>query len=239
MTSRAATATELIQRAERTAFAIGFLPLPFVDAAAVLVVQLDMIHKLARLYGVPFDEREAKPVLTGLLGSVLPTYFGNRAALTLVRWLPGIGSVLGLATVPASLGAATRIIGKLFAQHLEDGGTLQDFNLRVITEADTEADTPAMDEPTPITPREASGSAQVSGHEDLTLVIGIGPKIAALLADSGIKTFSQLAAAKADELEALLQRAGPRFRGHDPTTWPEQARILITGTVDDLEKFRK
>lgn len=231
MTSRSAAARELIQRAERTAFAIGFVPLPLVDAAGAFVVQLGMLRDLARLYEVPFDEREIKTVLTGLLGSMAPAYFGSRAALTLVRWIPGIGSVLGLATLPASLGAATRMLGKLIAQHFEDGGTLQDFDLRVITEA--------MHEPSAVAPREASGAAQGPAGDQLTQVIGIGPKIAALLVDSGVETLGQLADMTAAELEALLDRAGTRFRGHDPTTWPEQAHILTTGTVADLERFRK
>jgi predicted flap endonuclease-1-like 5' DNA nuclease len=64
---------------------------------------------------------------------------------------------------------------------------------------------------------------------DLTLVQGIGPKIATLLREHGITTWWQLHLAGIDALRSLLQEAGPRFEVHDPTTWPAQAGLLAHG----------
>ncbi len=70
--------------------------------------------------------------------------------------------------------------------------------------------------------------------DDLTMVEGIGPKIAELLADDGIATFSALAAASRDRLAGILERAGSRYRMHDPSTWPEQAALAAARRWSDL-----
>ena len=64
---------------------------------------------------------------------------------------------------------------------------------------------------------------------DLTVVEGIGPKIADLLLTNGIKTWWQLYQADPDHLRRVLAEAGPRFQVHDPAAWPEQAGMLARG----------
>jgi predicted flap endonuclease-1-like 5' DNA nuclease len=70
---------------------------------------------------------------------------------------------------------------------------------------------------------------------DLTLVEGVGPKIAALCTERGITTWWTLANYDLDLLRKMLADAGPKFQVHDPTTWPHQARLLATG---QWEKFK-
>ncbi len=121
-------ARAIIRAAERRAFAWGFLPLPLVDVAAVTYTQLGMIGELAAHYGVPYSEDRARPILTALLGSLLPAYFGGNLAYSLLR-SGGVGRLLAIVSLPTSFGGATRIIGKLFAEHFHAGGTLEDFDL--------------------------------------------------------------------------------------------------------------
>ena len=73
---------------------------------------------------------------------------------------------------------------------------------------------------------------------DLTKVEGIGPKIAQLLIDAGIATYEALAAAKADQIKDILNAAGKRYQMHDPTTWPQQSKLLATGKLDELKKLQ-
>lgn len=77
---------------------------------------------------------------------------------------------------------------------------------------------PASVRPTPL----AGGMA-----DDLQKVEGIGPKISELLAQNGIASFAQLAAADVKKLQSILQDAGINIA--DPTTWPEQARLAAQG----------
>ncbi len=75
--------------------------------------------------------------------------------------------------------------------------------------------------------------------DDLRRVDGIGPKIAELLKADGISSFEALAKADVERLKRILDGGGPRFRMHDPSSWPEQARLLAEGREDELRTFLK
>jgi predicted flap endonuclease-1-like 5' DNA nuclease len=64
---------------------------------------------------------------------------------------------------------------------------------------------------------------------DLSVVEGIGPKIRELLHGSNIRTWRELATTPVAMLNQILDDAGPRFRIHDPSTWPRQAGLLADG----------
>jgi len=71
--------------------------------------------------------------------------------------------------------------------------------------------------------------------DKLTLIEGIGPKIAELLNGEGIITFADLASAPIDTLSKVLTQAGPRFRMHKPDTWPQQAALARDGKMVELK----
>ena len=74
--------------------------------------------------------------------------------------------------------------------------------------------------------------------DKLTVVEGIGPKIAGLLNADGIVTFADLAKTKVGTLEKILKAAGPRFSFHKPNSWPKQARLARDGKMDALKKLQ-
>lgn len=76
------------------------------------------------------------------------------------------------------------------------------------------------------------------GLDDLTVVEGIGPKIQALFRKAGIDTFAKLAAAKADDLKAILDQAGKSFAMANPGTWPQQGDLAAKGEWDALKKLK-
>ncbi|GAA4437540.1 helix-hairpin-helix domain-containing protein [Ravibacter arvi] len=76
-------------------------------------------------------------------------------------------------------------------------------------------------------------------RDDLKVVEGIGPKIEKLLNSAGIYQFSQLADTKAEVIAEILQNAGPRFRIHDPQTWPEQAALARDDKWEELEVLQE
>ncbi|MEM8908025.1 MAG: helix-hairpin-helix domain-containing protein [Bacteroidota bacterium] len=73
-------------------------------------------------------------------------------------------------------------------------------------------------------------------QNDLTIIEGIGPKIAEYLGNAGIVTFAQLAQADIASLRAVLSTAGPRYKMHDPTTWRQQAKLAANGKWDQLKQ---
>ena len=79
----------------------------------------------------------------------------------------------------------------------------------------------------------AATVVQLTGAEprpqDLQLVEGIGPKIAAVLIEHGINDLGQLATTPVERLREILAGAGGRFRLADPGTWPRQAELGAAG----------
>ena len=70
--------------------------------------------------------------------------------------------------------------------------------------------------------------------DDLAKIEGIGPKVAEIFNEAGIKTFAELAAKSKEELEAILNPHGGIYVAMDPTTWPQQAQLAAEGKWDEL-----
>jgi len=63
--------------------------------------------------------------------------------------------------------------------------------------------------------------------DDLTIIEGIGPRIAGLLQANGITNFAQLAAAEIATLREMMTAA--RLQIANPESWPEQAALAAAG----------
>jgi uncharacterized protein (DUF697 family) len=101
----------------------GFIPIPIADLFAVSAIQLDMIRQLAKLYEIDFKQTEGKALISALTGTGLAR-LGARA----VKFIPGVGSVLGGITLAALSGASSYALGEVFKKHFETGGTFLDFD---------------------------------------------------------------------------------------------------------------
>ena len=74
--------------------------------------------------------------------------------------------------------------------------------------------------------------------DDLKKIEGVGPKISTLLAEGGFETFEKLSKAKVKDLKAILLAAGSRYKIHNPTTWPKQAKLAANGEWEKLKKLQ-
>lgn len=94
----------------------------------------------------------------------------------------------------------------------------------------------------PATEPDLSAAAGVLGRavklDDLTVVEGVGPKIAELLTNAGITTWAALASAEPERLRGVLDDAGPRYHVHDPSSWPTQADALASGQWERFAELR-
>lgn len=75
-------------------------------------------------------------------------------------------------------------------------------------------------------------------QDDLKMVEGVGPKIEGLLHAGGIMTWEDLANAPTEDVQKILDEAGPRYRMHQPTTWAKQARLAADAKWEELEKYQ-
>ncbi|MBN2863122.1 MAG: hypothetical protein JXN62_08185 [Bacteroidales bacterium] len=74
--------------------------------------------------------------------------------------------------------------------------------------------------------------------DDLKIVQGIGPKISKILNDRGITTWKQLSETLPETIrEYLVQDGGERYRIHNPSTWPDQARLADEGKWEELKAY--
>jgi predicted flap endonuclease-1-like 5' DNA nuclease len=84
--------------------------------------------------------------------------------------------------------------------------------------------------------------APVAGNllraDDLTLIEGIGPKIKTLLHNAGVLTWYQLSQKTPDQLNEILLQSDLRLQVHDPSTWPEQARLASNGEWERLKTWQ-
>ena len=99
---------------------------------------------------------------------------------------------------------------------------------------------PKVDTSTSTVAKESKESATATEAiaDDITLIEGIGPKAAEVLAAAGITTFSQLASAKAEDLKQMLDDSDGSFNAIDTTTWPQQAELAAAGKMDELKALQ-
>lgn len=101
----------------------GFIPVPIADVFAVGAIQLDMIRQLCNLYEVNYKDTEGKAVISSMTGSIIARV-GARA----IKFIPGVGTVVGGVTLAILSGASTYALGEVFKKHFETGGTFLDFD---------------------------------------------------------------------------------------------------------------
>ena len=100
------------------------IPIPIADVFAVSALQLDMIRQLSRVYDIDFAETQGKAIITSLTSSTL----ARAGARSLIKLVPGIGTLIGGVTVSIFNGASTYALGEVFKRHFDSGGTILDFD---------------------------------------------------------------------------------------------------------------
>lgn len=86
---------------------------------------------------------------------------------------------------------------------------------------------------------EAPKATKAAKGDDLTIVEGIGPKIAELFVSKGIVSYNDLANASVEQLKAILEEAGGVIKSKNPATWPAQAKMAAEGKFAELKKWQE
>lgn len=105
------------------ALGAGLLPLPLFDIAAVTAVQIDMLKQLADRYEVDFTKSTGKIFATSLTGGTFA-----RLGASLIKSIPGIGTLFGGVSMSVLSGASTYAIGQVAVNHFEENGNLVDID---------------------------------------------------------------------------------------------------------------
>lgn len=129
-----ARAETIVKRYMLGAVGVGLVPFPLVDMAALVALQLTMLHSLATLYAVEFSSQLGKSVIVSLVGGGVPVALSFQVARVAVKSVPLYGWVAGLISTSLFGGASTYAIGKVFIQHFESGGTFLTFDPQQVRE---------------------------------------------------------------------------------------------------------
>lgn len=109
-------ANQIIRRSVILSAGAGLIPLPFLDLTAALAIQMDMLGKLAKLYEADYSDTANESFITALVGSS-----AAKIASSMVKLLPGFGTVFGGVSMSMMSGASTYAIGQVAVQQFEKG----------------------------------------------------------------------------------------------------------------------
>lgn len=117
-------AEAIIKKHAVLSLSAGFIPIPVFDVVTVTALQLDMLKQLASLYGVDFKNESGKAFISALTGGAIVRLGGS-----LIKSIPGVGSVLGGISVAAISGATTYAVGEIACKVFEKKADLADVSI--------------------------------------------------------------------------------------------------------------
>lgn len=130
---KSAKAQNIVQNSMYCALGLGLVPIPIFDFAAITLLQLEMLRRLSKVYGIGFCAHTGKNLLGSLLGGGFSATLSPLVASS-IKIIPVVGSTLGAVSMPVIAGATTYAVGKVFVQHLESGGTFLTFDPKAVKE---------------------------------------------------------------------------------------------------------
>lgn len=95
------------------AFAEGFIPLPFADAAALVPTQVAMISGITAIYGVNLKKATISAILSSTLGTATATMLGKTLVANIIKFIPGLGTGAGGAISGAIASVITVSLGEI------------------------------------------------------------------------------------------------------------------------------
>ena len=102
----------------------GMIPVPMFEILAVSAIQVDMLKQLAEAYEADFTENMGKTFVTALTGGTFA-----RIGASFIKAVPGVGTLVGGASMSVLSGASTYAVGQVAKRHYETDGNLIDIDL--------------------------------------------------------------------------------------------------------------
>lgn len=165
----------------------GLLPIPLVDLAAVTAIQVDLLNSLCRAHGVEFSTASGKSLVAALTGTTLA-----RIGASMLKAIPGVGSLVGGLSMSVMSGASTYAVGQVAARQLERHGTLFDIDVAWAREQYEEAFEEGKEVARDLKKKEAEAKDAFEKLEKL-----------GKLRDSGVITEEEFQAKKAELLASI------------------------------------
>lgn len=104
--------------AAAAAAAAGAAPIPFADAFALVPIQVGMMAGISAAFGLDMGQGFLGTVASTAVGSLGATVAGRTAVTTLLKFIPGAGSLIGGSIAAATAAALTTAIGAAYIEAL-------------------------------------------------------------------------------------------------------------------------
>jgi predicted flap endonuclease-1-like 5' DNA nuclease len=157
------------------------------------------------------------------------TFFGAAAGASTWWWMTRWARELALDTAAGAVAAGgmptVPVEAASFAPADEEIEDAVEIAAETVAEASGLVIDPVIESPVLVQPEPTIPPIAERGADDLTQLVGIGPKLAASLAERGVTTFAQIAAwqgKELDEIDKALSLKGRATRD----AWVSQARRL-------------
>lgn len=147
---------------------------------------------------------------------------------------PGLGIENSVITVPVS----EVIIEETIVTITEDKPAKKAKTEKVVKAEATKKETVKKVAEKKETAKPKAKTVEAPAKDKLTKIEGIGPKIAELLEAEGIVSFKDLSKATSKGLKAILEAAGAKFKVHNPTSWPKQAKLAAEAKWEKLAELQ-
>lgn len=155
---REMAADKMIRNCSLASVGAGLFPIPIVDLAALGGVQVYLVRELCRIYEIPFEKKRVRGILSAIAGGAAPIVAAP-AAVALVKFIPGIGSLAAAAAMPGLSAASTYAFGRIFQRHFAEGGDLDDVNVEEMSAEYQEEVAKAKEEAAEKAPRKSAKEA--------------------------------------------------------------------------------
>jgi uncharacterized protein (DUF697 family)/GTP-binding protein EngB required for normal cell division len=107
-------ANEYIAAAVMAAAAASAIPIPFADIATLAPIQAGMLIGISAAFGLALDRKQITQLMTTTLGSLALSLAGRWAVGSVLKFIPGPGSIIGAALNAVAAGAITRTMGRAY-----------------------------------------------------------------------------------------------------------------------------
>lgn len=109
-------AERIIDNAMAASMGLGILPLPLIDSAGIMGIQLYMMRELSKTYQIEFSLIRSQAFVTSLIAGLGSVSVATGLFGSLVKLIPVFGSFAGALTLPVIAGAVTYALGRLCIQ---------------------------------------------------------------------------------------------------------------------------
>ncbi len=118
---------KIIDSATAKASTVAALPIPVIDVAGVVYIQMDMVRKIAKSYNVEINQ-EGKVLICSVVSSIVSKLISEAASSLAVS--TNIEKVFGESIIKATIsGFLTTVVGEVFDAHFRAGGSAEDIGI--------------------------------------------------------------------------------------------------------------